>query len=151
MLFVGADHAGFALKSKLLKRLQEKQISFEDLGTDSEDSCDYPFYAVEVANRVMERQGNFGLLICGTGIGMSITANKISGIRAACVSEAQSAEFSRRHNDAQILCMGGRIVSEDVAWNCLEVFLNTPFDEDHPRHRRRLQEIERLEERGHHG
>ncbi len=145
-LYVGADHAGFELKEQIVRELKSK-ITIEDLGTQSTESCDYPVYAEKVANAVVRDRGTFGLLICGTGIGMSIAANKVNGIRAASASEKKSAEMARKHNDAQILCLGARIIDFKTALQCLTIFLQTSFDHSHSRHERRINEIFEIEKR----
>ena len=144
MLFVGSDHAGFELKSKLIDRFKSK-IEIKDLGTEGSDSVDYPIFAEKVANEVLKNPESLGLLICGTGEGMCMAANKVKGIRAAVVSEPKSAQMVREHNDAQILCMGGRIIDEETASKCLETFLNSKFDSSHPRHGRRIEQIKKIE------
>lgn len=143
-LFVGADHAGFDLKEYLKKQFSSR-VEMIDLGTHSTDSADYPDFARMVAEAVLSNENSLGLLICGTGIGMSIAANKIKGIRAACVSEEKSARLAREHNNAQILCLGARIVSEEKAALCLESFLNADFESEHPRHLRRIQKLHNFE------
>jgi len=145
MLFMGSDHAGFSLKQALIQKYQDR-IELNDLGTNSEESCDYPDYALKVAEAVKRTPDSFGLLICGTGVGMSIAANKVCGIRAACVSEEKSAEMARKHNNAQILCLGSRIIDIETASKCLDIFLSTSFDSGHERHQRRLQKIQKIEE-----
>jgi len=145
ILFWGADHAGFELKQQLIEHFKKKLIC-EDLGTDSLESCDYPDLAEAVAKRVLSEPGSLGVLICGTGLGMSMAANKVHGIRAGAVSESFSAEMARRHNDAQILCVGSRVVSFDKARDCVEAFLSAEFDTENPRHLRRIQKIQKIEE-----
>lgn len=145
MLFVGSDHAGFELKAQILKRLKADGIEFKDLGCDSTDSVDYPDYAQAVSRAVLSEKNSKGLLICGSGLGVAIAANKISGIRAVTVSEPISAALSREHNDAHILCLGARIVGEEVAWACVKAFLSADFQSDHPRHKRRVEKIESFE------
>lgn len=105
-IFIGSDHAGFNLKNKIKKYLEESKISFSDEGTYTKDSCDYPFYAKEVANLVVKNKSK-GILICGTGIGMSIAANKVKGVRAALVTNESQAILAKSHNDANILCLAG--------------------------------------------
>lgn len=147
MLFIASDHAGFQLKNRLRDELKGQGVSIEDLGTNSEESCDYPDFAEKLAVKVLEDSENKGILICGTGVGMSIAANKIKGIRAACVSESKSAEMSRKHNKAQVLCMGARIISFETALECTNAFLKTEFDGEHPRHQKRIDKITSLEKR----
>ena len=144
MLFVASDHAGFELKSEVLKQLKEK-IESEDLGTHSKESCDYPLFAKKLAEKLVSQPGSLGLLICGTGIGMSIAANKFKGIRAACVSDVKSAQLSREHNNANVLCLGARIIDSKKAMECLTAFLNAKFDTSSPRHQKRIEEISSFE------
>lgn len=144
-LFIGADHAGFDLKEALKKKLSGT-LELIDLGTDSTESCDYPDIAADLCHEVLKNSDSLGLLICGSGLGMSMAANKIHGIRAACVSEPISAGLSRKHNNAQILCLGARIISEDQALKCLNAFLNESFDHQHQRHQQRIDKISKLEE-----
>ena len=145
-LFVGSDHGGFQLKESLVARAAEAGIRVENLGTGSEESVDYPRYAAKVCSAVLENPGSLGLLICGTGIGMSIAANKVSGIRAALCSEPYSSGMARRHNDANVLCMGGRVVGPELAWLVLETFLETPYEGG--RHDRRLALMAAIEQSG---
>lgn len=144
MIFIGADHAGFKLKQSILKKFQD-EIDLTDMGTNSEESTDYPIWAAHVCDKILRNPGALGILICGTGIGMSIAANKVTGIRAAAVSEAVSARMAREHNDAQVLCLGARIISSRKAFECIRAFLSARFDTSHPRHKRRLELIARLE------
>ena len=144
-LAVGSDHAGFLLKSKLVEYLLDKKVNFEDFGTFSEESTDYPDYAAKVARLVAGTKFTAGILICGTGLGMSIVANKIRGIRAALCNSENFAELSRRHNDANILCMGGRIISIDQAKKNVDIWLQTPFEGG--RHAMRINKIKELTER----
>ncbi len=141
-LAIGCDHAGFELKEALLGYLRNKGISVEDFGTHSTENVDYPDYAVKVARAVASGSHTAGILICGTGIGMSIAANKVSGIRAALCTNNFMSEYSRRHNDANILCMGGRVLSPDEAFGIIDIWLRTPFEGG--RHLRRLEKIEAI-------
>jgi len=155
MIFIASDHAGFELKEKLKKYLSERAAAskvsaasndgLEDLGTDSADSCDYPVFAEALCKRVLENENALGVLICGSGIGMSIAANKVKGIRAAVVSEEKSAALAREHNKAQVLCLGARIIDFQKAKECLEAFLTARFDESNPRHQRRIDAIAGIE------
>jgi len=142
LIFVACDHAGLDLKKAIIAKLPK--LNWQDLGTDSAESVDYPDYAKRCAEKILENPAALGLLICGTGIGMSIAANKIPGIRAAAVSEAFSARMAREHNEAQILCLGARVVDVDQAVECLEAFLNAKVDSSE-RHARRVAKIMRLE------
>lgn len=139
---VGSDHAGFELKEKLAEYLKERGFEVLDMGTDSSLSCDYPDYAQKVAEAIVHKEAQMGLLVCGTGIGMSIAANKIRGIRAAVLSDEFSAEATRSHNDANILCLGARVVDEDRAKRLLDIFLDTPFSKEE-KHMRRISKIEK--------
>ncbi len=137
---IGADHGGFDLKEELKKYLRERNVSFHDFGTHGKDSVDYPDYALLVANSVAEHKAEVGLLVCTTGIGMSITANKVPGIRAAMVSDADSALLTRKHNDANVLCLSGKFTPADLAKQILDNFLNTEFEGG--RHERRVHKME---------
>ena len=141
MIAIGSDHGGFALKQALMAHLDKRGLACKDLGAYSEASCDYPQYAKAVANAVASGECERGILICGTGIGVSITANKIPGIRAALCGDCFSAEATRLHNDANILCMGARVVGEGLALKIADTFLDTPFSND-ARHIRRISQIE---------
>ena len=139
-LIIGSDHAGYILKNDLYKYLTDKGFEVYDAGTHSEDSCDYPVIAKSVACKVANCDYYLGLLICGTGIGMSIAANKVKGIRAAVVSEPCSAKLSRLHNDSNILCLGSRIVGTSLAKDIVDEWLSTDFAGE--RHQRRVSMIE---------
>ncbi len=141
---IGSDHAGFELKEKIKDFLKESGYSFEDAGTNSPENVDYPIYAKKVAEAVKKDQNALGILICGTGLGMCITANKVTGIRAALCYNENSAKLAREHNKANILCLGGREFKEDLAKNITKKFLETPFGENE-RHVRRIKEITDLE------
>jgi ribose 5-phosphate isomerase B len=140
---VANDHAGLELKRELLRSLAEWGWEVEDLGCQGAESVDYPDFALAVARRVAESE-EIGLLICGTGIGMSIAANKVAGVRAALCADTYSAAASRAHNNANVVCLGGRVLGPEVAREILRVFLNTPFDGG--RHQRRLDKIAKTEE-----
>ena len=141
MIAIGSDHGGFALKKALMAHLDKRGLKYKDFGTYSEASCDYPAYGKAVANAVADGECERGILICGTGIGMSMTANKIPGVRAAVCGDCFSAEATREHNDANILCMGARVVGEGLALKIADTFLDTPFSNDE-RHIRRISQIE---------
>lgn len=141
MIAIGCDHGGFELKQEIIKYLKEKNLEFKDFGTNSTDSCDYPVYGKAVANAVASGECQYGILICGTGIGISITANKVKGIRCALCHDCFSAEATRLHNDANIIAMGGRIVGPGLAVKIVDTFLNTPFSNDE-RHKRRISMME---------
>ena len=138
---IGSDHGGFTLKQEIVKYLTEKNIDFEDFGCYSEKSCDYTEYGRAVAEAVAAGKYEKGILICGTGIGISITANKVRGIRCALCSDCFSAEATREHNDANILALGGRVVGSGLALKIVDTFLNTPFSNEE-RHIRRISQIE---------
>lgn len=139
-IILGCDHAGFDLKNILIKYLEEKGYDITDTGTHEEKTCDYPIIAKEVAQRVATKEFEKGILICGTGIGMSIVANKVKGIRAAVVSDTCSAKMSRLHNDSNILCFGARIIGTELAKDIVDIWLNTRFLGE--RHLKRLEMIE---------
>ena len=141
MIAIGSDHGGFVLKKKLMEHLSERGLEYKDFGTYSSASCDYPVYAKAVANAVASGECDRGIIICGTGIGVSITANKVHGIRAALCGDCFSAEATRQHNDANVLCMGARVVGEGLALKIADTFLDTPFSNDE-RHIRRISMIE---------
>ena len=141
MIAIACDHGGFAYKQTIMQHLADRQIEFRDFGTYTPDSCDYPDFAKPVARAVASGEYDKGILICGTGIGMSLAANKIRGIRAAVCGDAFSARATREHNDANILCMGARVISEAKALEITDSFLDTPFSGDE-RHIRRISKIE---------
>jgi ribose 5-phosphate isomerase B len=145
MLAIGSDHGGFALKQEIMEHLREKGVEFKDFGTYTEESCDYPEYGEAVARAVASGECTRGIAICGTGIGISIAANKVRGIRAAVCGDCYSAEMTRRHNDANILCMGARVVGSGLAMKIVDVFLETPFEGG--RHARRVGKIHEIESR----
>ena len=128
MLALGCDHGGYNLICAIKKYLDEKGIEYKDFGTYSTDSVDYPVYGYKVAKAVASGECELGILCCGTGIGISMAANKVKGIRAAVVSNEFCAEMTRRHNHANILCMGGRVTSEEDAVKFADIFLNTPYN-----------------------
>ncbi|MEW5984888.1 MAG: ribose 5-phosphate isomerase B [Acidobacteriota bacterium] len=142
---IGADHAGFELKARLIGVLERMCIPFDDVGTSSADSVDYPDFAAEVARRVAGGRADCGILVCGTGIGMAIAANKVPGVRAAVVWNEESARLSRAHNDANIMAVGGRTTRPTTAEAMLRAFLDTPYEGG--RHDRRLAKIGALEGR----
>lgn len=140
---IASDHAGFGLKNRILRYLAEKKVETVDFGTDNRDSVDYPDYAIEVAESVSKEKFERGILICGTGIGMSITANKFPGVRAALCHNAVTAEAGRRHNDANILVLGERVLDEETAVQIVRIWLETDFEAG--RHQRRLDKIRAIE------
>ena len=141
MIAIGSDHGGFALKQEIMKHLEARGLSYKDYGTYSEASCDYPDFGRAVALAVANGEAEYGIIICGTGIGISITANKVPGIRAALCGDCFSAEATRSHNDANVLALGARVVGEGLAIKIVDTFLDTPFSNDE-RHIRRIQKIE---------
>jgi len=142
MIAIGCDHAGVEMKKAVIAALEEKGFEFRDLGTDGEP-CDYPVIAEKVCNEVLSGGCERGILICGTGIGMSIAANKIKGIRAALCSDSFSTKFTRLHNDSNIMCMGARVLGNGLACELAEIFLTTGFEGG--RHQRRVDLITALE------
>ena len=136
----GCDHGGLELKQFLMKKLKEAGYETEDMGTYTKDSCDYPIFARKVARAVAEGEADRGVLVCTSGIGMSIAANKIRGCRAALIHELHGAEFCRRHNDANVICFGQTAVEPETALECAEMFLKTGFEGG--RHARRVNEFE---------
>ena len=138
---IGNDHSALELKAEIISFLKEKGHEVVDYGTNSSESCDYPVYGEIVARAVAAGEVEQGILICGTGIGISITANKFKGIRAALCTDCFTAEATRLHNDANILAMGGRVVGPGLALKIVDTFLNTPFSGDE-RHIRRINMIE---------
>ena len=143
MIAIGSDHGGFALKEEIKKHLTERGVEFRDYGTFSEESCDYPIYAEKVCMAVTGGEAEKGILCCGTGIGMSMAANKIKGIRCACCGDCFSAEMTRRHNDANVLALGGRVVGPGLAEKMVDLFLDTPYEGG--RHARRVGMVMELE------
>ena len=141
MIGIGSDHGGFALKEAIKKHLEERGLEYKDFGTYSDASCDYPVYGRAVAKAVAAGECELGILICGTGIGISITANKVPGIRAALCSDCFSAEATRQHNNANILALDARVLGEGLALKIVDTFLDTPFSNDE-RHVRRISMIE---------
>ena len=137
---LAADHAGFALKEELATELAKAGVEFIDLGTNSTDSVDYPDFGRAVAEAVAEGRADRGVIICGTGIGISIAANRVSGVRAAVCHDATTARLAREPNDANVLALGARIVGAEVAKDCLQAFLSTPFDGGE-RHQRRVGKL----------
>ncbi len=141
MIALGCDHGGFGLMKEIIKFLEENNYEYKNFGTFSEDSCDYPDYAKQVAESIQKGECEKGILICGTGIGISITANKFKGIRAALCHDCFSAQATREHNDANIVAMGARVVGPGLATEIVRIFLSTPFSNDE-RHIRRINKIE---------
>ena len=140
---VGCDHAAFELKKKVIAHLQERGIEVIDVGTDSTESCDYPNFAHAVCKNVQDGVAELGILICGTGIGMSMAANKHRGIRAAACSDTFSARLTRQHNDANVLCFGERVVGMGLALDLVDNFIDTDFEGG--KHQRRVDMITAIE------
>ena len=141
MIAIGSDHGGFALKQEIMEHLKKRGLEYKDFGTYSEASCDYPVYGKAVANAVAAGECEKGIIICGTGIGISISANKVPGIRAALCGDCFSAQATREHNDANILALGARVTGPGLALMIVDTFLDTPFSGDE-RHVRRISQIE---------
>lgn len=137
---LGCDHGGLEIKNAIIEDLKAKSIQYTDFGTDSSESVDYPVYAKKVCTAVQSGEYTLGILCCGTGIGMSIAANKQKGIRAAVLSDEFCAEMTRRHNNANVLCLGGRVIDCAKAVKLADIFVNTPFDGG--RHEKRVSMIE---------
>ncbi len=142
-IVLGADHGGYLLKEEVRRLLEEMGVPYEDLGTHSAESVDYPDYARAVAERILAGEAELGILVCGTGIGMSIAANKVPGIRAALCGDVYSARMSRQHNDANVLCLGGRVLGPELAREIVRAWLGASFEGG--RHARRLAKIQALE------
>lgn len=138
LVHLASDHAGHALKAILIRQLAQRGITIRDCGTDSSDSCDYPIFAHKLCAAVLD-EGGLGILVCGSGIGMSMAANRHDGIRAALCTTELHARLSRRHNDANVLCLGARITGEELAFAIVEAFLETSFEGG--RHQRRIDLI----------
>ena len=145
MIGLGCDHGGYALMQSIKKHLEERGLEYKDFGTYSEESCDYPIYGEAVARAVAAGECELGILICGTGIGISLAANKVKGIRAAVCGDCYSAEMTRRHNDANILAMGARVVGQGLAEKIVDAFLDAEFEGG--RHARRVDLIRAIEEK----
>ncbi len=141
MIAIASDHGGFALKQEIMAWLAQQGLEYRDFGCYEEKACDYPEYARAVAHAILEGECEKGILLCGTGIGISIAANRIPGIRAALCTDCFMAEATRRHNDSNILAMGGRVVGPGLAVKITETFLTTEFSGDE-RHARRIQAID---------
>lgn len=141
MIAVGSDHGGFELKKEIMAHLDARGLEYKDFGTYSDASCDYPVYGKAVAKAVASGECERGIIICGTGIGISIAANKVHGIRAALCGDCFSAEATRQHNDANVLALGARVVGPGLALKIVDTFLDTPFSNGE-RHIRRIEMIE---------
>ncbi|MCL1829569.1 MAG: ribose 5-phosphate isomerase B [Oscillospiraceae bacterium] len=143
MIAIGSDHGGFALKAEIKEHLKSRGAEYKDFGTFTDESCDYPVYGNYVGTAVASGECEKGIVICGTGIGISITANKVKGIRAALCGDCFSAEMARRHNDANVLALGARVIGTGLALMIVDIFLNTPFDAG--RHEKRIDMIRETE------
>ena len=142
-IYIGCDHAALHMKNDIIGYLNDKGYNVEDLGPYTPESVDYPEYAEKVGTAVVSDKGSLGILICGTGIGMSLAANKVKGIRAAAVSEVYSAKLTRQHNNSNIVCIGARVIGVETAKMIVDAFLNTEFEGE--RHQRRVDMIAEIE------
>ena len=140
MIAIGCDHGGLEIKNAIVEFLKKEGVEYKDLGTYTSESVDYPVYAKAVCAEIVNGNAEMGILCCGTGIGMSIAANKVKGIRAAVLSDEFSAEMTRRHNNANVLCLGGRVIDSEKAVKLAKIFLQTPFEGG--RHERRVAMLE---------
>ncbi|WP_434579425.1 ribose 5-phosphate isomerase B [Thermoanaerobacterium thermosaccharolyticum] len=145
MISLGCDHGGYELKEIIKKHLEEKNIEYKDFGTYSEESVDYPEYALKVAESIRNGESELGILCCGTGIGVSIAANKVPGIRAAVVGDVFSARACKEHNNANIICLGGRVIGPGLALMIVDEWLNAEFSGG--RHQRRIDKITEIEKK----
>jgi RpiB/LacA/LacB family sugar-phosphate isomerase len=142
---IGSDHAGFELKKAILQHLEQNQIEYLDLGVYAPERADYPDYGFKVGREVASGRCRMGIAICGTGIGISITANKVKGIRAALCCSEYMAEMARKHNDANVLALGGRVLAPELAIRMVDIFLQTEFEGG--RHADRIEKLHRLTKR----
>ena len=142
-IVIGCDHAAYDLKLKVIAHLKEQNIEVLDIGTYSSASCDYPDYADALCKKITSGEYERGILICGTGIGMSMAANKHKGIRAACCSDTFSARLTREHNDANVLCFGARVVGEGLAYDLADIFVSTDYEGG--KHARRVAMVDALD------
>ena len=142
-IILGADHGGYELKNLIKAHLEKNGFDVLDIGTDSNESCDYPIFASRLCTKIQNGEADLGILVCGTGIGMSMAANKHKGIRAACCSDTFSARLTRLHNNANVLCLGARVLGAGLALDLVDNFVNAEFEGD--RHVKRLSLIENIE------
>lgn len=142
---LGSDHGGFKLKNEIISYLKENGYEIKDFGTYTTESCDYPEYAEKVAEVVANKEFDFGILVCGTGIGISMSANKVPGVRAALCSDTFSAHATREHNNANILALGERVVGPGLAIDIVKTFLNSEFEGG--RHQKRIDKISEIEKK----
>ena len=145
LLAIGCDHGGYELKKEIIAYLEKEGVACKDFGCDSTESVNYPVYAKKVCEAIQSGECYRGILVCGTGIGMSMAANKHPGIRAACCSDTFSARFTRMHNDANVLCMGARVVGEGLAFDLADLFLTTEYEGG--RHQIRVDMLNELDKR----
>lgn len=143
MIAIGSDHGGFELKEHIKKHLEERGLEYKDFGCYDENSVDYPDIAEKVCNAINSGDADKGILVCGTGIGISIAANKIDGIRAAHCHDVYSAEMTKRHNNANVICMGGRVIGRELAFKIIDAWLDAEFEGG--RHQKRIDKIHALE------
>lgn len=144
MIAIGCDHGGFELKEHIKKHLDEKGVEYKDYGTYNEDSVDYPDYAGKVCRAIQDNEAECGILICGTGIGISMAANKHKGIRAALCSDVYSAKMTKMHNNANVICLGGRVTGRELAFMIVDTWLETEFEGG--RHSQRIEKLHKIEE-----
>lgn len=144
-IIIGSDHGGLDLKKEIIKHLNARGVDVTDVGTYSNESCNYPDYAKALCERIISGEFERGILVCGTGIGMSIAANKHKGIRAACCSDTFSAKMTRMHNDANVLCLGGRVVGTGLALDMVDLFIETEFEGG--RHILRVDMLKEIEDK----
>lgn len=140
-----SDHAGYSLKNKLMLLMQNEGYDVSDVGAFSEESCDYPVFAELACDAVLHQEAERAILICGTGVGMSMAANKINGVRAACCSDVFSTKYTRLHNDANVLCLGARVLGEGLAFELVKIFVETEYEGG--KHARRVAMLSELEEK----
>ena len=143
MIAIGSDHGGFEIKEHIKKHLEERSLEYKDFGCYDENSVDYPDIAEKVCNAINSGDADKGILVCGTGIGISIAANKIDGIRAAHCHDVYSAEMTKRHNNANVICMGGRVIGRELAFKIIDAWLDAEFEGG--RHQKRIDKIHALE------
>ena len=143
MIAIACDHAALDMKAEVIKILEDRGLEYEDFGTYTTDSCHYPIYGARAANAVASGKCDLGILICGTGIGMSLVANKVKGIRCSLCSDSYSAKMTRAHNDSNMLAMGARVIGVEVAKEIVAAWLDTPFEGG--RHQRRVDKMMALE------
>ncbi len=144
MIGIGCDHGALDLKNQLKEHLDKKGVAYKDFGCNTNESCDYPIYAHKVTDAVLSGECELGILLCGTGIGMSIAANKVKGIRAALCGDCFSAQVTREHNDSNVLCIGARVVGSELALRIVDTFLGAELSQSE-RHKRRIAMLEEEE------